>query len=464
MLMIPYETRQAILTLHNKHTPLRQISRLLQISRGAVRRVIRQPEPASSQTDERYQDLMPLIETLLPRCHGNVVRLQEILSDEHHIDLAYSTLTRLVRQAGLRAPKRRAGAYSFEPGQEMQHDTSPHRVSFAGKPVTAQCAAVVLAYSRRLFMQYYPRFTRFEAKVFLTQAFHFMDGTCPCCTIDNTSVLVASGSGPNAQIAPEMAAFGNIFGVTFRPHAVGHADRKARVERPFAYVEGNFLAGRTFTDWQDLNSQARSWCQQVANPKPKRALGMSPEAAYVMEKPALIPLPAYIPPVYQSAFRQGDVEAYVNLETNRYSVPERLIGQRVEVLKYPDRVRVFYKHEKVADHPRLIGRRDGKITAKGHHKPLAKWRAYRGPSAEEHHLTGHAEVLDGYVAELKKRASGRGVARLRRLLNLKRTYPTDAFLGAIEQAFQYGLYDLGRLERLILERVAGDFFQLGDHE
>jgi hypothetical protein len=32
---------------------------------------------------------------------------------------------------------------------------------------------------------------------------------------------------------------------------------------------------------------------------------------------------------------------------------------------------------------------------------------------------------------------------------------------AIEQALQYGLFDLGRLEDLILRQVAGDFFALG---
>jgi len=31
---------------------------------------------------------------------------------------------------------------------------------------------------------------------------------------------------------------------------------------------------------------------------------------------------------------------------------------------------------------------------------------------------------------------------------------------AIETALQYGLYDLHRLEHLILERVAGDFFHI----
>jgi hypothetical protein len=53
-----------------------------------------------------------------------------------------------------------------------------------------------------------------------------MDGTCPRCIIDNTSVLVAHGSGPDAEIAPEMERFGQIFGVTFLPHVIGDADRK----------------------------------------------------------------------------------------------------------------------------------------------------------------------------------------------------------------------------------------------
>ena len=66
------------------------------------------------------------------------------------------------------------------------------------------------------------------------------------------------------------------------------------------------------------------------------------------------------------------------------------------------------------------------------------------------------------MVALKKRAPGRGVAKLRRLLELKRTYPAEPFLAAVAQALEYGLFDLARLERLILERVAGDFFNLGD--
>jgi len=75
-------------------------------------------------------------------------------------------------------------------------------------------------------------------------------------------------------------------------------------------------------------------------------------------------------------------------------------------------------------------------------------------------LCGESDVLNRYVAGLKKRSPGRDVSRLRRLLAMRRTYPRQAFLAAVEKALHYGLYDLHRLEHLILERVAGDFFQI----
>ena len=373
--------------------------------------------------------------------------------------MPYSTLTRIVRDLELREDrKKRAGAYEFGPGDETQHDTSPHQVVIGGKKVKAQCAGLVVACSRRLFIQYFPAFTRFEARVFLTSAFRYMDGTCPRCTIDNTSVIVACGSGPDAEIAPEMMRFGEIFGVRFVPHAVGDPDRKARIERNFAYADQNFLAGRTFSDWNDLNAQAQRWCDEVANKKMKRSLGMSPEAAYLTEKPYLTPLPPYIPPVYQTLYRTVDLEGYVAVDTNRYSAPERLTGKEVEVHKLWDRIEVFFKNQKVADHPRLVDKRETKVTATGHHPPLHRARAYEGPCAEEKILLGQHEWLDRFVEEVRKRSAGRGVRSLRRLLDLKRTYPLEAFEEATIEALHYGLYDLTRLEKLILSHVAGDFF------
>jgi hypothetical protein len=417
------------------------------------------------QRQSSYEDISDIVREAFASTEGNAVRIQEILESEHGRQVPYSTLTRIVRDLELRQDrKKRAGAYVFGPGEEMQHDTSPHQVVIGGKKVKAPCAGLVLAYSRKLFIQYYPVFTRFEARVFLDAAFRFMDGVCPRCIIDNTSVLVAHGSGPEAQIAPEMERFGGIFGITFVPHAVGDANRKARIERNFAYAEKNYLAGRTFVDWHDLNEQAVRWCREVANQKVKRSLGMSPEAASVMEKSHLIPLPPYIPSVYQTLYRTVDLEGYVHVDTNRYSVPERLVGKDVEIHKLWERVEVFFKNQQVADHQRLLDKRETRVTAPGHHPALNQHRVHVGSCEAEKALLGQHEWLDQFVRELKKRSGGRAVRSLRRLLDLKRTYPPEAFEKALVQALRYGLYDLSRLERLILSQVAGDFFTIDEDE
>ena len=438
---------------------MREISRLLRLSRNTVRRILRAPERAAAEAPPCAPQTLARVEAAFERARGNAVRAQELLAQEQGLNVSYSTLTRWVREAGLREPAvSRSGEYRFAPGEEMQHDTSPHRVLIAGKTLTTQCAGLVLAYSRRLFVHYYPRFTRFEAKHFLLEAARFMEGTCPRCVIDNASLIVAAGAGDEALIAPEMAAFARTLGFGFCAHRVGHPDRKGRIERPFAYVETNFLPGRPFADFEDLNRQALAWCREVANQKPKRALGMSPEAAYVIEKPHLQPLPSALPPVYELLERVADLHGYVSVDTNRYSVPERFVGQALSVYKYPAEIQIFHRNTPIATHPRLIGQRDARhIIAQHHSIPT---RAPRGPALEERLLRGDHPVLERYAAALKAHAHGRGLRHLRRLLEMKRTYPSAPFLAALEQALQFGLFDLGRLETLILKQVAGDFFAL----
>ena len=454
--MTPTEIRISVRTLQAQGRSLREISRLLRLSRNTVRRILRKPDTAVAPSGAAPP--IAILEDAFARAGGNVARVQQLLAHERDLEVPYSTLTRWIREAGLRHPPRRAGEYHFAPGEEMQHDTSPHRLMLAGKPITVQCAALVLAFSRRLFVQYYPRFTRFEAKHFLLEAARFMDGACRRCVIDNTCVMVAAGAGDDAIIAPEMHAFARTLGFDFRAHRIHHPDRKGRIERPFSYVEGNFLPARSFTDFADLNCQALAWCHDVANCKPKRALGMSAEAAYLIEKPHLQPLPAVLPPVYEVLERVVDLHAYVSVDTNRYSVPERFVGQSVTVYKHPAHIRILRRDTEIAVHPRLVAQRDARHTLAEHHPTPT--RADRAVALEQQLLRGDHAVLARYSAALKQHARGRGLRALRRLIEMKRTYPAQPFLTAIEEALQFGLFDLARLETLVLRRVAGDFFDL----
>ena len=315
---------QTILQLHQAGQSKREISRLLKISRNTVRKLLAQD--TLSSTKEHGEELTMLIKSLITTCRGNLVRVQEILEQQHQHKIAYSTLTYLVRKYQLKEAPQRVGEYCFAPGEEMQHDTSPHIIHFGDKKVKAQCASLVLGFSRKIFMQYYPNFTRFEAKAFLQQALQFMLGSCKRCIIDNTSVILASGAGNYATIAPEMLMFSGFFGFEFTAHAVNNPNRKGKIERPFNYIENNFLPGRNFTDWQDLNQQALQWCI-VVNQKLKRTLGMAPDAAYVQEKSALLILPTVMPPIYKYLQRTVDTQGYVTRKIYRSHIRDLSISK-----------------------------------------------------------------------------------------------------------------------------------------
>lgn len=457
--MIEPELKKLVEKLHQTGQSQRSISKLLGISRHSVRGALAEEE-AQPPVKNRDQELVDKIKPLIRECQSNLVRVHERLASEHQEELAYSTLTYLVRKYDLLEKKKpRVGVYQFAGGEEMQHDTSPHKVIIAGQQVKTQCASLVLAFSRRIFIQYYPCFTRFEAKIFLQQALEFMQGSCKRCMVDNTNVILAAGSGENAKIAADMKVFEKLYGFKFAAHRINHPGRKGRVERPFYYVETNFLAGRKFNDWEDLNTQAQQWCETV-NSKPKRVLGMSPDAAYLQEKPYLQPLPEVSPPIYQVYQRRVDTYGYVSLDNNRYSVPEKLIGCEVNVYKYLNKVMVYFKHHPMATHRRIIGKKDQHSTIKEHHSSLIIRSNQQLCSEAEKQLADCSPQVAEYIKQLKSQVRGRGVWQFKKLLYLKQTYSSPAFIAAIKQASKYGLYDMNRIEDLIIKYASTNLFQL----
>lgn len=458
--MLTPALRQTIVCLYQSGKSGRTIAKLLNVSRNTIKKVLQQGVELPVATKEASEsEITPILRAVFGRCLGNAVRVQEVLKEEYQLSIAYSTLTRLIQNTQLREPMQRVGDYDLKPGEEMQHDTSPHWVVLGEKKVKAQCACLVLAYSRKLFIQYYPCFTRFEAKSFLKAALEWMQGVCRRCVIDNTSVILAAGSGADAVVSPEMRTFCRMFGFEFMAHRIDHPDRKGRVERPFYYVETNFLAGRTFKDWSDLNGQAKQWCLE-RDKKEKRILGMTPEAAFIQERPYLIQLPEVLPPIYEHVQRIVDSKGFVNLDTNRYSVPERLIGKTLDVYKYSEEVQVFHQRQAVATHVRLAGKRNAVTRLAGHHSKHHMQQTHQATIKTEAMLRGQEAVLDLYVGGLKKQVRGSGHRALNRLLHLKRTYPPAAFLQAVQKAQHYGLYDLSRLEQLIIKCVAGNYFNV----
>ena len=457
--MLDQTTRAAILRLRREGHGSRSIATALGISRGAVRQVIRAgtDEVPPLERPELGDAHRAELTDLYAKCKGNLVRVHEKLTDAG-ATLSYQALTAFCRRHGIgKEPVKPAGRYHFGPGEEMQHDTSPHDAKVAGKLRRVQTASLVLCYCRMIFIQCFASFTRFACKLFLTAALRYLGGAARRCMIDNTHVVVLHGTGKDMVPVPEMAAFAERYGFAFAAHEKGDANRSARVERPFDFIENNFLAGREFRDLDDLNAQALAWCDKV-NATHRRHLHASPRELFAVERPHLLSLPIWVPDVYILHHRIVDVEGYVSVNGCRYSAPWQLIGRQIEVRETKAEILIFHGPRLVGTHRKSQDLGQGRSTLPEHRPPRGQGGPPAAPLVEERQLLETAPEIAGYVAALKQRAAGRGTLALRRLQRLLREYPRQPVIEAIRAAETYRLFDLDRLERMVLRGIARDFF------
>jgi hypothetical protein len=459
--MLERDVRIAILELSRRGLGSRRIAQDLGLSRTSVRRVVESGEAdrPAFQREELLDPHLERIRELHARCRGNLVRVHEELVASG-VEVAYTTVTGFCRRHRIGVKEKvPAGRYHFAPGEEMQHDTSPHVVEIGDRRRRLQCASVVLAHSRMIFAQLYPTFDRFYAKSFLTQAVRFFDGAAGRCMVDNTHVVVAHGTGRNAVIAPEMEAFGRRFGFVFVAHEKGDANRSARVERPFDHIERNFYAGRTFTDLADANAQLQGWCERV-NATHRRSLHAAPVSLYAAERSHLRPLPAWIPEVVRVESRRVGVDGYVALHDNHYPVSAELIDERVEVQETLERVRIVHRHAVVAEYAAIEPGRGQRAKMPEALRRRGKPRPADPVPPEESALRAAGPEFVALIELLRSRYHGSARLQVRRLHRLFLDYPTESLRPALERAVAHGLHDLGRVERVVLQGLAGELFRL----
>jgi hypothetical protein len=253
-----------------------------------------------------------------------------------------------------------------------------------------------------------------------------------------------------------MEAFGERFGFNFVAHELGDANRSGKVERPFHHYEHNFLAGRTFADWDDFHAQARAWCERT-NGEFRKRLHASPIQLWNAERPALRPLPVYVPDVYLLESRIVDIEGYIHLFGNRYSAPAALLGRRLEVRAYKDRIVLFDGKQQVAEHRRVEDGQAARVSNPEHRAPRRKPGTPPRIFPEEQVLRAAGDQIARLGELVKARHGARGLRRLHRLYL---DYPDEALAKAAATALAFGLHDLDRIERLVLRTVRAVYFRL----
>jgi transposase len=357
---------QAMLKLASLGWGAKRISRELGCSRNTVRSYLRQGGWQPYQSPRRPGKLRAHRDWLAERFRqhrGNCDVVRQELQREHGITVSLRTVERAVAHLRREVMAQSAATVRFEtaPGHQLQIDFGTVRVPVADEPVKVHLFVATLGYSRRTYVAVFLHERQSAWLQGLEGAFRHFGGTTREVLVDNARALVNEHDAQTREVVfnDRFHAFCRYWHVT--PHACApyRARTKGKDERGVGYVKRNAIAGHRFESLEALRAHLARWMREVADARTHGTTGEPPMARFERtERQALKPLEAKAPFLQvRELVRRVHSDACVELDTNRYSVPWRLIGESVTVVVADAAVRVLHAGREVACHAQSAARR-----------------------------------------------------------------------------------------------------------
>ena len=299
--------------------------------------------------------------------------------------------------------------YETAPGQQAQVDWGEARLALGAERVRANFFVMTLGYSRRAYVEAFT--DERQASLFAAHehAFAHFGGHCATLLYDRMRTVLDDTTEGSRKWNASFKAFADYWGFEPRVCRPYRPQTKGKVESGVKYVKRNFLPGRQFSSLEDLNEQLLRWTLDVADRRIHGTTHQRPIERFAEEALALIPT-AGAASFLDAAVRERVVadDWLVAIDSNRYSVPCRLIGKRVQVVRTGGQWQIRYGGQLVAEHPVLAGHYQLSVLAE--HGPGALARNARqrfsSPRADgPQQTTGTVQVRDLAIYEQLLEAS-----------------------------------------------------------
>jgi len=244
------------------------------------------------------------------------------------------------------------------PGEQSQVDWGHFGHVTLGKAKRPLMAFVmVLSYSRKIFLRFYLN-QRMEN--FLrghVDAFTEWGGIPRVLLYDNLKSAVLERQGDAIRFHPTLLDFSAHYRFEPRPVAVARGNEKGRVERAIRYIRDNFFAARAWDDLEDLNAQAKAWCDGAASNRPcPEDREQSVNKVFLQEQPTLMVLPDNPYPTDEKEIVNVGKTPYVRFDLNDYSIPHTYVKKTLTVIATLKKVKILDGLEVIAEHKRCFDR------------------------------------------------------------------------------------------------------------
>jgi transposase len=442
------ELEAEMLRLHYaEHWPVGTIATQLSAHPDQVRRVLglgdrRATSPLRSRLVDPYR---PFIDEQLARYPKlRATRLYDMLRER-----GYPGSVRTLREfvATVRPRPRREPYLLTEtlPGEQAQVDWAYiGKLAFPGGERALWLFVMVLGHSRAMWGEFVLDLSVHSLCRSLVRASVALGGVPRQWLFDNPKTVVLERVGPVARFHPTLVSLCASMRAEPKLCAVAKPEHKGKVERAIRYLRDRFLAGRTITGVDEGNRALARFVDEIAHKRPHPTIAQRTVGdVFADEQPRLLALPAPLPETARVEPIQIDRQAFVRVDTNRYSVPSEH-ADKIRTLVVDDRrVRVLDGQTVIADHARSWARREVIEVAAHRAALIAERRAARALKGRDR-LRAVAPMFDRIVERWGASGSalGRRVTQAIKLLDL---YGDHVFAAAAADIDGRKLADVGAL-------------------
>ena len=326
---------------------------------------------ASASRSKKLDGLCEWLRERFRRHGGNADVVRQELAQEKNISVSLRTVERAVAplRRELVAAARATVRFETQPGEQLQIDFGERRVDINGAAAKVFLFVATLGYSRRLHVRAYGHEKQDSWFDGMESAFRAFGGVPREVLLDNAKALILHHDPASREVVlhPRLHAFAKHWRFRIRACAPYRARTKGKDERGVGYVKSNAIAGRRFASWSEMEAHLETWTRDVADGRVHGTTGETPRERFARDEVmALRPL-ADTPPFIttRDLLRRVGADCAIEVDGNAYSVPWRLIGERVRVTVGGGSVRVLHAGREVAVHAELKGRH-GRITDDSH--------------------------------------------------------------------------------------------------
>ena len=367
--MLEPEAVTTIVRLGQSGWGAKRIARTLGIARNTAKRYLNAGGPVPYQQPQRASVLGGhetwLRERFLQH-RGNCDVVRQQLSKELGIETSLRTVERACRgfRQELEASRRATIRFETAPGEQMQIDFGQTRVLIGGESVRVFLFVATLGYSRRGFACAFRHERQSAWFAGIEAAFAHFGGRPQTLLVDNAKALVDKHDAHTRQVRfnSRFEAFCRHWDIAARACAPFRARTKGKTENGVGYVKKNAIAGHAFESWAAMEAHLARWQREVADVRIHGTTGVTPAERFELEREHLRPVSGIAPFLQvRELVRRVNAEGCIELDTNAYSVPWRLIGETVTVVVSADTVVVEYAGEEVARHAELCSSRGRSI-------------------------------------------------------------------------------------------------------